>query len=415
MIELHAIAETRATIAPLNPALTALEFEAARAKLPLGGISLIDGDRVERSTSASIPDRGLVSVIHGETTDPLALLWTSGSSGDPRGVLLTASALWWHVRMVEARLELRSTDHWAATLSPAHVGGLVLAFRAPMLGCMLEAGSGFDAASLIEGIEHRGITHASLVPTMLRRLLDGLGGRRIGGGLRAVLVGGAAAPPELLREAIAAGLPVAATWGMSEMTSQVSTATPAETAAAPDAVGRPLNGLDVRTSAAGELEVRGPTLAAARITFSTGGATSDTLVRDGWYATGDLGSVDDDGVIRVHGRRGLRIISGGVNVDPAEVERALRDLPSVADAVVVGLPDVEWGERVAALVIETPAVAAPTPRPELARDLRDRLAAARRPRLIVSVPALPLNANGKVDRLRATVILDAHRREPLDG
>ncbi len=149
----------------------------------------------------------------------------------------------------------------------------------------------------------------------------------------------------------------------------------------------------------GEIRVRGATMAAGYV----GGEPLD-LDGDGWLRTGDLGEVDGEGDLHVVGRRAERIVSGGVNVDPLEVEGALRDAPGVEDAAVVGLPDREWGERVAAAVVArrpgTPA------RDELDAYLRRRLSDPKRPRTLVFVDALPRNRTGKIDRKAVAVLIE---------
>jgi O-succinylbenzoic acid--CoA ligase len=198
--------------------------------------------------------------------------------------------------------------------------------------------------------------------------------------------------------ALAAGLPIALTYGLTEATSQVATASPAEVRSDPDSVGRPLEGVDVRISADGEILVRGPTVAPG---LWGGGTLTD---EGGWLATGDLGSLDGQGRLRVTGRRSDRIVSGGATVDAHEVEAVLRTHPSISDACVVGIPDPTWGQRVTAAVVGVPGHAVD---PDVLREwLRPRLSPAKRPKRIHAVAALPLNPNGKVDRAAVRRLVD---------
>jgi len=201
-----------------------------------------------------------------------------------------------------------------------------------------------------------------------------------------------------VEEALAGGWPVALTYGMTETCSQVATASPALVRRKPATVGPPLPGVEVRIADDGEIRVRGATVAAGYV----GGEALD-LDDDGWLRTGDLGELDGEGDLRVVGRRAERIVSGGVNVDPLEVEGALREAPGVEDAAVVGLPDPVWGERVAAAVVARRAGAAA--RDELEAYLRRRLSGPKRPRTLVVVDALPRNRMGKVDREAVAALL----------
>lgn len=360
------------------------------------------------------------------------VLWTSGTSGRPRGVALSWANLEASARAASRRLDLGSTDVWVASLSPAHVGGLALLTRSLLLGGALVVPWASDAASLLrilggEVLEpgpaasghaplprHLVPTHLSVVPTQLRRLLDQSGDEGAPHRLRCVLVGGAHAPAALVDRAVSTGWPIALTYGATEMSSQIATARPAEvrasfeTARSSGTVGRPLEGVEirvgeeVRVGEEGELWCRGPTRALGYV----GPDAGELADADGWYHTGDLGRVDDDGRLLITGRRIDRIVSGGVTVDAVEVEEALRAHPMVVDACVVGLPDEEWGERVAAWIVP---VHGELDVEELDRHVRNRLSPAKVPRLWHVDAHLPRNANGKVDRSRVREVLSAGR------
>jgi O-succinylbenzoic acid--CoA ligase len=179
---------------------------------------------------------------------------------------------------------------------------------------------------------------------------------------------------------------------MTEATSQVATAPPELTRRKPGTVGKPLDGIEVRIAADGEILVRGPTVAMGYV----GTDVRDVVASDGWLHTGDIGRLDEEGDLWITGRRADRIVTGGVTVDAVEVEEALRAHPDVADVCVVGLPDAEWGERVAAWVVsERDGFDAS----ELGTFLRSRLSAPKLPRVLHVGGALPRNPNGKVDRV----------------
>jgi O-succinylbenzoic acid--CoA ligase len=299
-------------------------------------------------------------------------------------VELTVGNLLASARAAQERLGLRQDDCWFASLSLAHVGGLALVTRAAALGSTLHLSGRFDPSTFLELAEAGAITHASLVPTMLHRILEGMGTRGAPRGLRCLLIGGAAAPGELVDRALAAGFPLALTYGLTEASSQVATAPPPLVREKPGTVGLPLPGVELRLTGEGEILVRGPTVA------------EGCAGEDGWLRTGDLGRLDEDGHLWVTGRLSDRIISGGVNVDPEEVATVLRTLPGVAEVAVVGLPEPEWGERVVVVVVRSPDPGATEE--GIHRLSRAALSPAKRPRAIRFVDAIPLNVNGKVDR-----------------
>jgi O-succinylbenzoic acid--CoA ligase len=265
--------------------------------------------------------------------------------------------------------------------------------RAGVVGCTLVTRPRFDAGELADLIDGSEVTHASLVPVMLRRLIDARGSRPAPPSLRCLLVGGAATPAALLDRALELGYPISLTYGMTETTSQVATATPDEVRGKPGSVGKPLSGVEVEidppiVGGSGTIRVRGPTL-----------APGSSLTETGWLDTGDLGHFDADGDLWVTGRASDRIVTGGVRVEPIEVEAVLEAHPSAREVAVVGVPDVEWGERIVAVVVPEDSERPPTLE-GLLEFSRSRLASSKRPRSLTIVSELPRTTNGKLDRAR---------------
>jgi O-succinylbenzoic acid--CoA ligase len=409
IVTLLALWRLGATPAPLNARLTEAESEAARRELEAAA-------RAAGAPALAGDDGGL---------GVQAILWTSGTAGRPRGVALSLAALEASARGAAERLGLHADDVWLASLSPAHVGGLALISRSVLLGCTLVAVGPFDARSVSELIDGRGglaVTHVSLVPTQLLRLFDARADAPPPATFRCALVGGARAPDRLVARALECGWPIALTYGLTEATSQVATAPPALVRRKPGTVGPPLDGVEVRMAADGEILVRGATLAsgyvASRGVEARGGGergddvSTEALVHaDGWHHTGDLGHIDEEGDLWVTGRRIDRIVTGGVTVDAVEVEEALRAHPAVRDAGVVGLPDEEWGERVGAWIELADALDLPA----LDAWLRERLSPAKLPRVVHVAPGLPRNANGKLDRKGVRRTLEAVAAGRLRG
>jgi O-succinylbenzoic acid--CoA ligase len=301
---------------------------------------------------------------------------TSGSTGGGRGVLLSAAALRASANATLARLG--GPGSWLLALPASAIGGLQVLIRSALADrepAVLSRGEslGHSLARLPAGDRR----YTALVPTQLRRYLadepDALAS------LDGVLVGGAATDRALLEEARAAGVRVRTTYGMSE------------TAGGCVYDGVPLDGVAVRV--ADGVELAGPVLANG---YRLDPAASAEAFVGGWFRTRDAGSMSPDGRLSVYGRLDDVVISGGVNVSPQAVEAALREHPSIAEAVVTGLPDPEWGQRVVAAVVPAPGAV-----PDLA-ELRPwvtaRLGAAAAPRELALIDAVPTLHTGKPDR-----------------
>ncbi len=421
-LAVHAVLRAGGVLAPLSPRLTPEELQSAletlrphlllvaresRERVLGAGVRAVPLDALEGEGSGAIAREpsDQEDPAHQRALDPVALahgvraalpegtravLWSSGTGGRARGVALTAANLEASVHAASERLGLRATDRWLASLGLAHVGGLMLVLRAAANGASLVTRGRFDPDEAAELVEAGAVTHASLVPTMLRQLLDVIGDRHAPA-FRCALVGGAACPPALLGGAQVAGVPVALTYGMTETTSQAATADPGLVRRKPGTVGAPVARLELRVGLGGEILLRGPTVAAGYV-----GSELPLLDADGWLSTGDLGEIDGEGHLWITGRLSDRIVTGGVNVDPVEVEEVLRQHANVVEAVVVGVPDERWGEVVAAAVVCSSG-AHPEPS-ELAELARARLSAAKVPRRWIFFAELPRSVNGKVDR-----------------
>jgi len=317
--------------------------------------------------------------------------------------MLTFGNHLWSANASAYRLGLQTNDRWLSSLPLYHVGGLAVVFRSCLYGTAIVLHSRFDIDAFEASLEEDAVTITSLVPTMLQRLLNARHNRPWPASLRLVLLGGAAAPPELLEQCQAEHLPVTTTYGLTEAASQVATPSLADMLRKPASVGRPLmftrmrivdeTGATLPPGELGEVIVQGPTVMAGY--YCNPQATARTL-RDGWLYTGDIGYLDEEGDLWLVQRRSDIVITGGENVYPTEIEAALRRHPAVADACVVGVPDREWGQRVAAMVQLRPSQK--LTEAEMADFLREHLAGYKRPRLIEFVESLPQTASGKIER-----------------
>jgi o-succinylbenzoate---CoA ligase len=428
---IHALARLGGVLIPLNTRLTARElswqvsFSGARylvytAKTAPQARTL----EVEGCTVLDVAEMVDDSAGAGELPSPLpldleaiqAIVFTSGTTGEPKGAMLTYGNHFWGANASLYRLGLQTNDRWLSCLPLYHVGGLAVVFRSCLYGTAILLHSRFDVDAFNFSLEDENATLTSLVPTMLHRLLESRQGRSWPAMLRLILLGGAAATPELLERARAEGLPVATTYGLTEAASQVCTQPPANGLRKPGSVGRPLMFTRVRVvddagdplpaGELGEITVQGPTVMAGY--FRNSDATARTL-RNGWLHTGDIGYLDEEGDLWLVQRRSDIIISGGENIYPAEVEAILRRYPGVVEACVVGIPDAEWGQRVAAMVQSVPS--SMVSEANLLDFLRQNLAGYKVPRLITIVESLPQTASGKIERRTVAASLAGEREE----
>lgn len=336
--------------------------------------------------------------------DPCFVMLSSGTTGKPKGAVVTHAAM--AFRFLAQVITFRfSADDRYLNLMPLHTGGgRSFTLSHLYLGATVWLPGKFEATTADRLVREAGITTACVVPTMLHRIVAA------GGGpwptMRAVISSGAALPAAD-RDAVLAQLtPNLYDYYASVEAGGVATLGPGEHAAKPGSVGRPMWGTEVRLAGAtrtgevGEVWYRSPGMIGGYVGLPLGEAFSD-----GWYRTGDLGRFDEDGFLFLVGRSKEMIISGGVNVYPAEVEAALRELPAVADAAVLGLPDPDWGERVVAAVVAAPG--APTDADGILAALRGRLAGAKRPKQVFFLEALPRNSGGKVDKAVLRELLQA--------
>ncbi len=288
---------------------------------------------------------------------------TSGTTGAPKGVVLTHGAVAASAAATSARLGVTDGDRWLACLPVAHVGGLSVVTRALVTGTPLTAIDRFEPEA-VRRAAGGGATLVSLVSTALARIDPGW--------FRVIVVGGSRPPPVTPPN-------IVATYGLTESGSGVVYA------------GRPLDGVEVRLSPSGEVHLRGPMMLRA---YRDG---TDPKDPDGWLATGDSGSWLADGRLHVAGRSGDLIITGGENVWPDPVEQALAANSKVGEVAVAGEPDAEWGQIVVAFVVPADP-AYPPSLDELRATAKEALPAFAAPRRLVLVDELPRTAIGKVRR-----------------
>ncbi|MEU7893163.1 AMP-binding protein [Nonomuraea sp. NPDC049152] len=399
----------RALVLPPGPRL----FEAVAAALSGEGPAVLplSPDHADAALRALRPseietvDGVRQAAGPGVPADVAVVIATSGSTGAPKGVMLTAAALKASATASLRRLEASPGQRWLCCLPPSHVSGLQVLTRALLSGTEPIIHDRFDP----EAVAGSGAEHVSLVPTQLHRLVER--GADLGA-FATILLGGAAPRPGLVEAARASGARIVTTYGSSE------------TSGGCVYNGQPLDNVDLKIREDGRILVAGPVLFSGyrsvegsrssdgsrsghgypfgggshsddRTPFADGSRSGGGPAQGGWFVTSDLGTIED-GRLRVLGRADDVINTGGEKVVAASVASVLALHPAVADVAVVGCPHPEWGEAVVAVVVPTDPGNPPT-LDQLRAYSRDRLPAYAAPRELRLLSALPLLPNGKTD------------------
>jgi len=295
-----------------------------------------------------IPVRQLARLNSGGTSAPTgslppeqfaSIIFTSGSLGKARAAVHSIGNHYYSALGSNINIELVPGDRWLLSLPLYHVGGLAVIFRCLLAGAAVVIQDPDSAPG--KNIGRYGPTHISFVGTQFHRLLEEREAVRKMKRMKAVLLGGGPVGRRLIRSAVDGGLPVFVSYGSTEMASQVTTTQKNDSSERLFTAGKLLPYREMKISEDQEIMVRGRTLFAGHIEDGR----IDPGLRDGWFATGDLGSLDESGYLSVHGRRDNMFISGGENIHPEEIELALMDMPGIESAVVVDIPDDEYGAR----------------------------------------------------------------------
>ncbi|MCY0897809.1 MAG: o-succinylbenzoate--CoA ligase [Firmicutes bacterium] len=404
---IHALTRLQAVAVPLNTRLTTQELMALiqdaepdlvvhDGRLALTGPlpSVAIDELITQNPSSPVDDAVLdFDALH-------AIVYTSGTTGRPKGVQLTVGNQWWSAVGFALNAGLHAHDRWLHVMPLFHVGGLTIVFRSVIHGSAIILEPRFDAESAWQVMSRESCTLLSVVPTMLYRLLALP--EQAPASLRLVLLGGAPAPVELIHRAWNKGYPAVPTYGLTETCSQIVTLDPDDVFHRAASSGRPNLPTEVRivrdgrpmpAGEPGEIWVRGPTV--ARGYWRHPDATRDAFL-DGWFKTGDWGALDADGFLTVTDRVKDIIIRGGENIYPSEVEARIRTVAGIRDVGVFGLEDPEWGQIVAAAVVVDPAV--PLTLETLQKHLSNQLASYKMPSKYFRVDEIPRNASGKILR-----------------
>jgi O-succinylbenzoic acid--CoA ligase len=462
---IHAMPRCAAILVPLNTRLTAEElafqlddvrprlllYDAANAVLAQLLLQN-SGFRIQDSEDAGLTLRPVLpwkphsaaehsesSLLNPEFSQPIDLtathciIFTSGTTGRPKGALLSYGNHWWsatasalnlglgvasgfriqdsgfriqdsEVRSQKSEVTDAAGDCWLALLPLFHIGGMAIVLRGAIYGIPVVLHERFDAAAANAAID-AGATIVSVVATTLQRMLDDRGARPYPAHFRSALLGGGPAPRPLLEACVARDVPVVQTYGMTETASQAVTLSPTDALRKLGSAGQPLLPLELRIADAsgplpagevGEIQLRGPMVCQGY--WARPEATA-AAIQDGWLHSGDMGYLDEEGYLFVVDRRDDLIIAGGENIYPAEVEAVLLAHPLIAEAAVVGMPDAQWGALPVAYVVLRDGGRLNSEQEEALRLwCRERLAGYKVPRRILVRDELPRTASGKIRR-----------------
>ncbi len=386
-----------ATLVPVSISQTTIERETVLSEIDP---RLVIDEAVEETATSRHPitlASGMApheDVCEVQADDIALVIFTSGTTGNPKGAMITHASLAAQVDSLQEAWEWRADDRLLSALPLFHVHGLVVALLASLsIGSGLVLEPSFDAGAFADRSAQIDATMTFCVPTMLHRLhAASLEGALTS--FRVVISGSAPLSIDLFDAYGAAGVPVLERYGMTESLLTISNPLRGERRAG--TVGLALPGVSLELpppfGEPGVLKVKGPGIFAGY--WRRPEATREVL-NDGWLTTGDVVSVDDDGYVTICGRQKDLIITGGHNVYPAEVEDVLVGSPAIAEAAVIGVASEEWGESVVAFLVPSESS---TGLIEAAEAQAMALSAFKRPRRYVILDSLPRNAMGKLQR-----------------
>ncbi|MEO7104552.1 MAG: AMP-binding protein, partial [Gemmatimonadaceae bacterium] len=311
------IADSHARLLVVDGRTVALAARARAEQPSLVVVSMDDAGAADTgcATLASRSNAAASMHLAHDSNSVLAIIYTSGTTGQPKGAMLTIGNFWWSAIGSALNLGNHIDDRWLACLPLFHVGGLSILLRSAIYGITAVVHDGFDAVTANQALDENGITIISVVLVMLQRMLDAHQDRPYPASLRCVLLGGGPAPQPVLERCARLGIPVAQTYGLTETTSQVATLTPGDALRKIGTAGRAIypneirvvvDGNDTAAGEPGEILVRGPVVMAG---YAGRPEATERAIVDGWLHTGDIGTLDSDGYLRVLDRRSDLIVT----------------------------------------------------------------------------------------------------------
>ena len=388
LVLLFAAARRGAILVPLNWRLTAAEHKRILADCAPKRI-FSDGDFADAASKLGVPQGNLkeqnTDPLRGEDADDVLIVYTSGTTGIPKGAVLTQSALLWNgFNSIHAH-DLSQSDHVLSPLPMFHVGGLNnQTLPALLAGATVTLHKRFEAGAWLADVAKRRPTISLLVPATMAVVINHSDWKGADlSSLKLLNTGSMVVPDSLIRAFHERGVPVGQIYGCTETAPIAIVLLKDHAKAKVGSTGKPAPHCEVKL-VDGEIWVRGPAVMRGYWPDYSG------LTEDGWFRTGDLARIDEEGFYWIVGRSKEVIISGGENIHPAELENVLANCPGIVEAAVVGIEDPKWGEAACACVVSK------LTEEEVLKLFEGKLARYKHPRRVVFVDALPRNAMGKV-------------------
>lgn len=331
------------------------------------------------------------AVSHFPMETVASIMYTSGTTGKPKGVMQTFGNHWWSATGSMLNLGLQEGDSWLCAVPIFHISGLSILMRSVIYGIPVYLEEHFDAKRVDQFLRSGEVTIISVVTTMVQRLLDTYT-KPYHPKFRCMLLGGGPASKAILESCFAKGIPLIQSFGMTETASQIVTLPPEDALQKIGASGKPLFPAEVKISDQDEILLKGPNITAGYLHNEA--ATQAAFDANGWFRTGDIGYLDQDGFLFVQERRSDLIISGGENIYPTEIEHVLLEYPTVLEVAVVAKQDDKWGEVPVAFLATTKE----TPEEQLHQFCEERLAKYKIPHQFHFLDELPKTASQKIQR-----------------
>jgi O-succinylbenzoic acid--CoA ligase len=391
-----------------------LQFQVADAAVltvvqdDLFSVSLENVRQVSFADLGQVPAAPLVPVTDFDLDQVTSIMYTSGTTGNPKGVLQTFGNHFYSAIGSALNLGITPNDTWIAAVPMFHISGFSIMMRSLIYGMTVSLYEKFDVAAINQELVTGKATTISVVPVMLKQLLAALPeGQRYHSNFRTMLLGGGPADTGMLQHAQELGIDIVQSYGMTETASQVVALDAQSAFKKLGSAGKPLFPVELRiqkntpTDVVGRIQIKSPTLAVGYLNRPDKYAESFV---DGWFDTGDMGHLDEDGFLYVQGREGDMISSGGENVFPDEIEAVYAQHPAIETIVVVGVPDEKWGAvPVAFVALKDAGVDFAT----LRSYGREHLAHYKVPAKFYRTLAFPRTASGKIQRPRLLAQLDS--------